>query len=483
MSIRFLLIAGFSILIIIFTISYFVNQRLSNAVVVNTAYFNNSEVIIRNSNRLHMEMIQMQSGFRGFLLTNQETFLQSYYNGIKNVPPLLNEQQYLISSMRQRERLDSIVGLHHEWAEYADSLISTKRDTLAAKKYEQLFNSKLKTEVGKKLNDKIQAIFLAFDSYEYRVREESRKALQGSIRNTRTITLLLTIISIFIAIVSSVYIIQLITKRISKMVTLAHEISKGNFRTMEEPNRDELNELSVSLNTMSLTLEKNFKELKKKNTELDQFAYVVSHDLKAPLRGITNLIEWIEEDHSNEMSPEVAHNLSRIKGRTTRLENMINGLLKYAKIGRTKTTVEKVDTKTLVEEIAELIVPKNFEVIIDPELPGIETEKLYIEQVFSNLISNAVKYNRGENGKIIISSSETTTHYIFSVEDNGIGIDKEYFEKIFIIFQTLQERDAFESDGVGLAIVKKIVEDHKGGIKVESTFGKGSKFVFTWSKV
>jgi signal transduction histidine kinase len=430
-------------------------------------------------------MIEMQSGFRGFLLTGQKSFLQPFYEGMKSVPTLLKEQRTLINTHAQVTKLDSIEALHFRWLDYANSLITTRLDTFpeASARYRELFETKLKMEVGKKMNDRIQKIFLSFDNDEYQIRQVRRKVLQQSITNTRNISLLLTVISIVLALLSSLYFIRTITGRIGKMVTLADKISKGEFRTIDDVKRDELNKLAVSLNSMSQTLEKNFNELTKKNKELDQFAYVVSHDLKAPLRGIANVISWIEEDHGEEISEAVRNDLQRIKGRTNRLENMINGLLEYARIGKIKKGTELVDLQSMVSEIAELIVPKSFSFRIESALPSIRTERIHIEQVFTNLISNAVKYNKKEKGSIVISARQLEKHYEFSVTDDGPGIEQEYFDKIFIIFQTLQERDAFESTGVGLAIVKKIIEDHKGTISVSSSVGKGSTFTFTWPLV
>lgn len=463
---------------------FFVNQRLSNEVVQNTSYISNSESVIRNSNMLHKEMIEMQSSFRGFLLTGQESFLKPYYEGITSVPELMIQQKNLVSSEMQVDLLDSIFFTHRLWVDYATDLIRYKLDTFpeASRKYQELFETKLKMEVGKKLNDKIRSIFLKFDNNEYQLRQERRSRLQHSIQRTRTITLALTLVSILLAAISSLFFIRTITKRISKMVTFAERISKGNFAVMKDNKKDELNELFLSLNSMSETLERNFKDLTKKNKELDQFAYVVSHDLKAPLRGIKNIVGWIEEDHENEVTPGVKQNLELIKGRTSRLENMINGLLEYARIGKIKKGNVNVNTDHLVRDLLSFLVPKHYIVVIVGKLPVLMTEKLHIEQVFTNLLSNAVKYNNNVQPKISIYSEEMTDHYKFTIEDNGPGIEKEYFERIFIIFQTLQERDAFESTGVGLAIVKKIVEDYKGTIHVEAEVGKGTRFIFTWPK-
>lgn len=485
MTIRFQLLIGFFTLIFVFVIVFFANQSLSQEVLTNTNYLNNSEAVIRNSNMLHKEMIEMQSGFRGFLLTNQEVFLQPYYEGLSSIPILFKEQRNLLSTVQQKKRLDSIYLLHKDWVEYSDSLIFTKKDTMpeAGIIYKKLFDNKLKMEVGKKLNDKIHAMFTMFDNYEYDIRQERRTALQKSIRTNRNISLFLLISTVCVGFISSIYFIRIITIRISKMVNLAERISLGNFITITDKKKDEFSKLVDSLNQMSETLNANFEELKKKNRELDQFAYVVSHDLKAPLRGISNIIAWLEEDHAKHITPEIDKNLILIKGRALRLENMINGLLEYARIEKSRKGPEPVNINSLIHELKELLVPPKVAMYIKQELPVINAEKIHIEQVFSNLISNAVKYNNSDNAVITIEYNDLNNNYEFSVSDNGPGIDKTYFDKIFEIFQTLQERDAFESTGVGLAIVKKIIEDNKGIIKVESNVGRGTKFIFTWPKI
>jgi signal transduction histidine kinase len=484
MSIRNQLLIGFLLLILIFAGDFFVNQRLSGEVAKNMAYLTNSETVIRNSNILQRDMIEMQSGFRGFLLTGQEVFLQHYYEGIQSVPLLFKEQRSLLTSGNQARKLDSAYVLHEKWLAYANGLISTKLDTLpeAGRKYRELFETKLRMEVGKKLNDRIQLIFQSFDNHEYTIRQERRLALQNSTEKTRQITAMLAFISILLCLIAGIYFIRTITNRISKMVTFAERISGGDFKPMEDGQKDELNRLSVSLNQMSQTLDKNFTDLTVKNKELDQFAYVVSHDLKTPLRGISNIVSWIEEDHED-IQPDIKEKLELIKGRTNRLENMINGLLSYARVGKIKKGLETVDTGKLLLEIIEIAVPDNFEVKFSGPMPVLQTEKLLIEQVFSNLITNAVKYNPNPEPKITIAAKEQGDIFEFSVSDNGMGIQEQYLDKIFVIFQTLQERDAFESTGVGLAIVKKIIDDYKCKIVVESEPGKGSTFTFTWPKI
>lgn len=225
------------------------------------------------------------------------------------------------------------------------------------------------------------------------------------------------------------------------------------------------------------------KRLEDKNRELDQFAYIVSHDLKAPLRAISNLSLWLQEDLGASLEEENKKNFDMLRGRVVRLESLINGILEYSKVGRTEITAERVDVFDLVNEVVEMLSPaKNFEIQIDKSLPVLEAPKILLLQVFSNLIGNAIKYSDKANGIIKVSCKDVGAFYEFTVEDNGPGIPSEFYEKIFTIFQTLQSRDKFESTGIGLTIVKRIVDEQGGKIRVESEVEKGSKFIISWPK-
>ncbi|MDP3928064.1 MAG: PAS domain S-box protein, partial [Bacteroidota bacterium] len=233
----------------------------------------------------------------------------------------------------------------------------------------------------------------------------------------------------------------------------------------------------------SRMLEQYTADLEKKNKELDQFAYVVSHDLKAPLRGINNLSMWIEEDLEGKIEPDTKNNLDLMRKRVKRMEGLIDGILQYSRAGRIKHERVTFNLKdTLNDLIQNMEPPAKFKFIIPEELPKLHTEKIAIEQVFANYISNAIKYNNNAEPKIEISVTENHDMYEFCVADNGPGIEKEFFEKIFVIFQTLQARDTFESTGVGLAIVKKMVEEKGGKVWLSSELGKGTQFYFSWPK-
>ena len=479
---------GFALVLFLLAIDFGVNSTLIRKVSQNAEFLTRSEMIIRNSNRLHKTMIDMQSGFRGFLLTSNESFLQPYYQGAEDIPAIVSEQNALIhDAPLQLRKLDSIILLHKDWIGYSAAIIDAKRDSVAESAgemaYKLLFENQLKKEVGKKINDQITQKFREFDAYEYRVRQDRREILNSSLQSTRTASLILAISSGIVGLVCGWYLMRIISKRISIMVKLAEQISRGEFRTIDDRAGDELTDLSHSLNSMSITLDKNFTELERKNSELDQFAYVVSHDLKAPLRGIDNVCQWVEEDMAHELSPEMKNYLGIMRGRVHRLEDLINGLLEYARIGRSKRIIEEVNVKTLVSEVADLIVPGNFTVRMKGHFPELSAEKIRLEQVFANLLSNAVKHHDKSAGLITITGEEDGDFYRFIIEDDGPGIEPEYHEKIFGIFQTLREKNSKESTGVGLAIVKKIIDDQKGMISVTSASGRGTAFQFTWPKV
>lgn len=419
----------------------------------------------------------MQSAFRGYLLTNDQTFLDSYYKGLKRVPVLLKEQRRLMEDHdKQRVLLDSINLLHNKWLVYSELIIKSQREVPDA--YKNLFENSLKKHAGKKINDAISGIFTRFDKIEYKRRKHHTNMLLLSLKNARTFSLIFFTLTIIVGGLSTIFIMYITKKRITAMVSLAENISKGNFTVLEDTRNDELTALATSLNSMSGKLDKNIHELKNRNAELNKFAYVVSHDLKAPIRGIHNVISWIEEDLDNELSPELKRYLKIIPQKTRRMEALINGLLAYARLN-VNVPLENIDTNAMVHEIATTIVPRNFKLEIG-NLPNLFAQRIKLEQVFTNLISNAVKYTPQENGIIQISCETFADFYTFSVKDNGIGIAAEYHQKIFEIFQTLREQNEEESTGLGLAIVKKIIDDRQEHITVKSELGKGAEFIFTW---
>jgi PAS domain S-box-containing protein len=224
-------------------------------------------------------------------------------------------------------------------------------------------------------------------------------------------------------------------------------------------------------------------QLEKTNQELKDFAYVVSHDLKAPLRGIKTLAEWITTDYADKLDDNGKEQMSLLAGRVDRMHNLIDGILQYSRIGRAEEEKVVVNLNELVTEVIDMITPpENVTITIENELPTIECEQTRIMQVFQNLLSNAVKYMDKPKGQINVGCVEENGFWEFYVADNGPGIEEKHFEKIFQLFQTLAPRDESESTGIGLTIIKKIVEMYGGKTWVQSKVGSGSTFFFTLPK-
>jgi PAS domain S-box-containing protein len=222
-------------------------------------------------------------------------------------------------------------------------------------------------------------------------------------------------------------------------------------------------------------------ELKRSNEDLDQFAYVTSHDLKAPLRGIANLSQWVEEDLAEKISEEGRDQMRLLRGRVHRLEALINGILSYSRAGRIRERLELVSIGPLVREVVELLAPPaGMNVTIPADLPTIETERVPLQQVLMNLLSNAIKHANKSDPRVSITCSESRDGYSFMVKDNGPGINPAFHQRIWIIFQTLEPRDKVEATGIGLSIVKKIVESRGGRVWIESVPGAGAEFHFSW---
>ncbi|MBI1891485.1 MAG: hypothetical protein HYS18_12615 [Burkholderiales bacterium] len=224
-------------------------------------------------------------------------------------------------------------------------------------------------------------------------------------------------------------------------------------------------------------------ELKAANEELTNFSYVVSHDLKAPLRAIGSLSTWLKDDFGDGLNQEGKEHLNLLIARVKRMDALINGILEYSRVGRVHEAKSAVDIADSIKASIELLdIPSTIQVKIETAMPTLRAAPIRMQQVFQNIIGNAVKYMDKPEGKIDIGCIDENHAWHFYVRDNGPGIEEKNFNKIFQLFQTLVPRDRVESTGVGLAIVKKIIEVYNGRIWVESQLGQGSSFHFTLPK-
>jgi len=233
-----------------------------------------------------------------------------------------------------------------------------------------------------------------------------------------------------------------------------------------------------------LELESKQAELMRSNKDLEQFAYVASHDLKSPLRAIELLVTWITEGLEGYDKNSVQENLELLGKRTARLNRLLDDLLAYSRAGRKVGTHRPTDSHALVLDVVQLLNPPDgMSITIEGQLPTFNTHPAPLEQVFRNLIGNAIKHHPGPDGRIVVACEESGDSYTFSVKDDGEGIPNEYEERVFEMFQTLKSRDQVEGSGMGLAIVNRIVQWQRGRVWFEAGLdGRGTTFKFQWKK-
>jgi PAS domain S-box-containing protein len=233
-----------------------------------------------------------------------------------------------------------------------------------------------------------------------------------------------------------------------------------------------------------IKLENLIDELKISNIELEQFAYISSHDLKEPLRMITSFLQLLQKKYADTLDDDANEFINFAVDGAKRLDLLINDLLEFSRIGSQERELNYLNSEKILElvliNLKPLIQNNNVKITHDP-LPSIYANDQQIVQLFQNLISNAIKYRSEENPEIHISSNKLDNEYVFSVKDNGIGIDKKHLEQIFTIFQRLHTQGKYAGTGIGLAISEKIVQQHHGKIWAESELGKGTTFYFTLS--
>lgn len=238
--------------------------------------------------------------------------------------------------------------------------------------------------------------------------------------------------------------------------------------------------LQDTIATKNDELESRLKELETTHEELQNFSYIVSHDLKAPLRAISSLAQWLENDYRDRLGAEGQEYLSMLVNRTDRLHHLIEGVLEYSRIGRRDLEKKNIDVMSLIKTTLDLLtIPESVAIIIEDDLPEVWFNPTQLQQVFQNLIGNSIKFMNKSDGEVRISCSQREGEAKFSIEDNGPGISQDHSEKIFKIFQTLHARDDIESTGIGLTIVKKIIELNSGKIWLDTSYTEGTRLYFT----
>ena len=357
-----------------------------------------------------------------------------------------------------------------------------------------------------KLEDELKLNLQKEADNELRQIEKNKTDIRNRIAAINILVFLIMAAVAFIAGFVVFYTTKSITRPIQELHNGAELIGRGDLDyRLDIKTGDEIEELAEGFNRMAgelkglyTNLENKVKErtaqlaeaneaLAGKNKELDDFTYIVSHDLKEPLRGVKAFTKLLMEDYSGRLDDEGKKYLKTISDSSTRMGRLIEDLLNLSRIGRIRNIEPGVDFNELLSDVKKNLVyaleEKKVNLTIRPDFPKAACDRIRISEVFSNLVSNAIKYTKKDITPVIeIGWSDKKDLYEFYVKDNGIGIEKQYYDKIFQIFQRLHAKGEYEGTGAGLTIVKKIVENHGGKVRVESEVDVGSTFYFTLPK-
>lgn len=447
-----------------------------------------TEAIERELRRLGEDVLDAETGQRGYLLTQNEDYLEPYLAGAAAVGQRITRLREL---MRQPQAKENLARLEPLITAKMEILARTIAMTQQGQQQEAL--ALVRTGQGKYLMDEFRRVRTATIDLELRLLAERRARFMSELHN---IFLTCTIgggIAMLLLFVSASNTARRLKQPILALLNGIRVMSEGgaNYK-VQVKSQDEIGRVADAFNVMAEHIvvaqqarDTALSELERSNAELDNFAYVASHDLKAPLRGIRNLAEWITEDVEKTSSEDTRENLRLLSGRVNRLDGLLESLLAYSRVGRKTAATETVDCAHLIDEIRDYLAPDpGFQVTRQGSMPVLLTPKVPLEQVLRNLINNAIKHHDRKSGQITISTQDREGHIEFRVTDDGPGIEPEFHTRIFQMFQTLKPRDQIEGSGMGLAIVKKTVESFGGVIHVESSPpARGTTFVFTWPKM
>ena len=436
------------------TVAAWVGSRQRQAVA--TGWVIHTQSVLSQSSELLVALVDAETGVRGFGLTQKAVYLDPYNQAQSAIEfHFQNLSQLTEDNPTQQANLAVL----QEQIERYLSQLATARQIIAERDTDQpLWQSDELQQLWREGKTNLDALRASIEDISQVERHLLIVRQQKLARLNRWVDGLL-IISVLMTLTSYAWGLYLYAQADQTIATQNQQLVATNHTLTH------LNE-----------------QLQQRNQDLDDFTHTVSHDLKAPLRAINNLSAWIAEDLELPESSEEGQKIALLQSRVTKMNRLIEGLLSYSRVGRTANSLEQVNVGELVREVVDsLDIPKPFEVIVAQEFPTLLTERLPLEQIFSNLISNSYKHHHRENGQVTITAEPQGDRlYRFSVIDDGPGIAPEYQARIFNMFQTLSTA-ASDSTGIGLAIVKKIVERRGGQLELLSERGKGTAFYFTWA--
>jgi len=450
--------------------------------------------------QLQAALRDQETALRGYAIAADRQFLEPYFDGQSAERSAADDVRSHLGSHRDAvDDLDAIERAAADWrTSYADPLIAgvtpgrpTVLDNATADR-------------GKVEFDRLRALFTVQNEHLSAIRQAGLEELH-SVRAWRNTVLAGLIVTFFaMTVLLAVLVRTAVTRPLAALAAACGRITEGNFGERIVPRgpkdirsiaadvedmRQRIVEELESSQSAQAALDEQAVELRRSNAELEQFAYVASHDLQEPLRKVASFCQLLEKRYGDKLDERGTEYIAYAVDGAKRMQVLINDLLTFSRVGRLNATSTQVDLDTTLDTALgnlSTALEESGAQIIRPTggLPQVDGDPTLLVMVWQNLISNAVKFRRdGTAPKVVIECDqrvrEDDTDWIFTVSDNGIGIPGEFADKVFVIFQRLHGRDAYSGTGIGLALCKKIVEHHGGNIWIDTSNTEGTRFQFT----
>ncbi len=403
-----------------------------------------------------------ETGQRGYLLTGQESYLKPYHLAMESIDPRIEQlKTVIVANPEQQQQLTSLKGL------IAQKLAELQL-TIEMRKNQQVDTamSLVSSNRGQQLMDQIRNLIQQMQGEENEQLKNWLTTREATIRKGQLIFLL--------GIVLTLFALYLVSSAIQQE-TIERKQAEASLKQLND-------ELEARVQERTTELEEANTNLLRSNRELEQFAYVASHDLQEPLRAVNSYAQLITRKYQGNLDAKADKYLGYITEGATRMQQLINDLLAFSRVGTHGKPLVLTDCELVLSQVLDnlkVAITENQASVTHDPLPSVMGDEIQLIQLLQNLIANGMKFRREELPHVHVSANEQEHEWVFCVRDNGIGIESEYFERIFTIFQRLHSKSEYPGTGIGLAVCKKIVERHGGRIWVESTPGVGTAFYFT----
>jgi signal transduction histidine kinase len=471
-------------------------MTLANLSDARSRVVNTIDPAFRQAEQLQVALVDQETGIRGYALAGQEVFLQPWESGLRSEASAIRALRAVADNpaLRIRTRLDEVDARADTWrSRYANPILAEVRANRPVT---------VDPVLGKQLFDDLRGSLNALQGDLDRAAAVARDDLEAGARRLQLVGVLLAIALVALLLVLALGLRRVVLKPLSGLAGEVRQVAAGDFDAeVRGSGPREVVELGADVEAMRRQIVAEFRalretterldertaELERSNTELEQFAYVASHDLQEPLRKVASFTQLLERRYKGQLDERADQYIGFAVDGAKRMQVLINDLLAFSRVGRLTREHVEIGADELVDQaLANLslaIEESGATVTVAKDMPRVLVDAPLMVGVFQNLIGNAIKFRADRPLEITVSVADDGEDWEFSVADNGIGIEPEYAERIFVIFQRLHPKDAYPGTGIGLAMTRKIVEYHGGRIWLDISVDSGTVFRFTLPKI